>query len=172
LAKSCGWVLPHEDICWLAERHNVLKVDLNNRLHAASGPALSYPDGWSVHCWKGVAVPSWIIERPELITASAIDRELNRNVRRCMIDVMTPEKFVAASGAVPVSVDEAGVLWRKQWFRDAWAAVEVINGTPEPDGTRRRYFLQVPPDLHSAREAVAWTYGMTAQQYAGLRLRT
>jgi hypothetical protein len=64
------------------------------------------------------------------------------------------------------------VLWRKQWFRDAWAAVEVVNGTPEPDGTRRHYFLQVPPDLHSAREAVAWTYGMTAQQYAGLRVRT
>jgi hypothetical protein len=172
VARNAGWVLPYEDVCWLSERHHILKFDDANRLHSPAGPALAYPDGWALHYWKGVRVPDWIVDRPDLLTPSAIDREMNRNVRRGMIDIMTPEKFVSVSGAVPVSVDETGVLWRKQWFRDAWAAVEVVNGTPEPDGTRRHYFLQVPPDLHSAREAVAWTYGMTAQQYAGLRVRT
>jgi len=172
IAQNAGWVLPHENVCWVAERHNVLKVDAAGRLHSADGPAIAYPDGWTAHFWKGVRVPSWLIERPDLITSSAIDRELNRNIRRCMIDILTPERFIAMSGAVPVSVDDTGVLWRKQWFRDAWAAVEVVNGTPESDGTRKRYFLQVPPDVHSAREAVAWTYGLTPQQYAGLRLRT
>jgi hypothetical protein len=172
IAKNVGWVLPHENVCWLAERHNVLKVDAAGRLHSAEGPALAYPDGWNVHFWKGVRVPAWVIDRPDLITSAAIDRELNRNIRRCMIDIVTPERFIAMSGAVPVSVDDTGVLWRKQWFRDAWAAVEVVNGTAESDGTRKRYYLQVPPDVHSAREAVAWTYGLTPQQYAGLRLRT
>ena len=35
-----------------------------DRLHAADGPAVSYPDGWSAYAWKGVLVPRWIIERP------------------------------------------------------------------------------------------------------------
>ena len=46
--------------------------------------------------------------------------------------------------------DETGVLWRKRWqASDHWAAVEVINGTPEPDGTHKHYFLQVPAHLGS-----------------------
>ena len=37
--------------------------------------------------------------------------------------------------------------------------VEVVNATPEPDGSYRRYFLRVPPQVRTAREAVAWTFG-------------
>ena len=40
-----------------------------------------------------------------------------------------------------------------------------INGTPEPDGARKHYFLQVPANMRSAREAVAWTYGLPEQRY-------
>jgi hypothetical protein len=38
-------------------------------------------------------------------------------------------------------------------------------GTREPDGTRRRYFLHVPPSMQSPRQAVAWTYGLSPEQY-------
>ncbi len=63
--------------------------------------------------------------------------------------------------------------WRKQWLGfDAWAAVEVVNATPEPDGTRRHFFLQVPANIRTAREAVAWTYGLRAEAYAKLVART
>jgi hypothetical protein len=43
--------------------------------------------------------------------------------------------------------------------------VEVLNSTPEPDGTRKTYFLRVPPNLRTAREAVAWTFGLAGSQY-------
>ena len=43
--------------------------------------------------------------------------------------------------------------------------VEVVNSTPEPDGTRRTYFLRVPPATTSAREAVAWTFGLRGDDY-------
>ena len=75
--------------------------------------------------------------------------------------------------AARVAEDETGILWRRMWLAsDAWAAVEVINATPEPDGTRRHFFLQVPANLRTARDAVAWTYGMRADAYARLVLRT
>jgi uncharacterized protein DUF6745 len=48
----------------------------------------------------------------------------------------------------------------------------VINATPETDGTRKHFFLQVPPNLRTPREAVAWTYGMRPEAYANLVVRT
>ncbi len=44
--------------------------------------------------------------------------------------------------------------------------VEVLNSTPEPDGTRKTYFLRVPPTMRTAREAVAWTFDMDGAAYA------
>ena len=35
----------------------------------------------------------------------------------------------------------------------------------EKDGTRKRYFLAVPPTMKTARKAVAWTFGMSADEY-------
>lgn len=173
LAASLGWIQPHERTCWLVERPNLLQGDARGRLHNASGPALRFPDGWAVWAWKGVEVPSWIIEQPEGITLATIDSEINVQVRRCMIEIMTPQRYVALGGAVRVTEDETGILWRKAWLAsDAWAAVEVINATPEPDGTRKHFFLQVPAHMRTAREAVAWTYGLRAKAYAGLTIRT
>ena len=131
----------------------------------ADGPAVGYPDGWSAYAWKGVLVPRWIIERPELITVRTIGAAMDPQVRRCMIEILTPERFIAQGGAYRVAQDETGVLWRQRWRWEAWAAVEVVNGTPEPDGTRKRYFLQVPANMRTAREAVAWTYGLPEARY-------
>ncbi len=90
-----------------------------------------------------------------------------------MIERLTPERFIASGAAFRISEDETGFLWEKRWADgDAWAAIEVVNGTPEPDGVHKHYFLQVPPNMLTARSAVAWTYGLTARQYRGLLMRT
>jgi hypothetical protein len=165
IAKQASWMLPHRDVCWLAERPKVVRQDARGRLHCADGPAVSYPDGWAAYAWKGVLVPPWIIERPEFVNVRTVGAAHDPQVRRCMIEVMTPERFVREGGAYRISQDETGILWRQRWRWEAWAAVEVINGTPEPDGTHKHYFLQVPANMRSAREAVAWTYGLPEQRY-------
>jgi hypothetical protein len=173
LALNAGWLQPHQQTCWLAERPDLLRGDASDRLHDAGGPALRFPDGWSVWAWKGVEIPGWMIERPDEITLEKIDGASNVQVRRCMIEIMTPQRYVALGGAARVAEDETGVLWRKRWMAsDAWAAVEVINATAEPDGTRKHFFLQVPAHLQTAREAVAWTYGLRPNAYSQLVVRT
>jgi hypothetical protein len=173
IAENADWIIPHKYICWISERPQVLVTDTGGRLHNANGPALQYRDGWTAYAWKGVEVPWRMIEQPEHITLADIDRTSDIHVRRCMIDRLTPERYVASGAAFRVSEDDTGVLWERRWpDGDAWAAVEVINGTPEPDGTRKRYYLQVPPNMLTARSAVAWTYGLTARQYRGLLRRT
>jgi hypothetical protein len=46
--------------------------------------------------------------------------------------------------------------------------VHVVNKTPEPDGSYKDYFLCVPPTMRTAREAVAWTFGLDADAYKPL----
>jgi hypothetical protein len=177
IAKNGGWIVPHEHVCWISERPSELRTDGRGRLHCQDGPALSYPDGWSAYVWKGVQVPGWMIEHPEWITAAKIADMFEPVLRNCMIEIITPECFVKTGTVERVCEDETGILWRKLWsFRGvaigSWSAVEVVNGTAEEDGSRKRYFLRVPSHVRTAREAVAWTYGLTDRQYADLELRT
>ena len=173
IAAHADWIIPHKHTCWVSEPPQIVRTDDRGRLHAAEGPGLQYRDGWTIYAWKGVEVPARVIEQPQSISNADIDRASDIHVRRCMIERMTPERFIASGAAFRISEDDTGVLWERRWpDGDSWAAVEVINGTPEPDGTRKRYFLQVPPNMLTARSAVAWTYGMTARQYRGLLLRT
>jgi hypothetical protein len=46
--------------------------------------------------------------------------------------------------------------------------VEVANSTPEPDGSRHRYWLRVPPRVRTCQEAVAWTFGVREAEYRPL----
>lgn len=165
IARNASWIIPHEHVCWLMERPLLIRQDANGRLHAPDGPALRFGDGCSVYAWKGILVPAGLIERPERIDVGVIEAANDPQIRRCMIDIMTPQRFIEQGGAYRVSKDDTGILWRQRWRWEAWAAVEVINGTPESDGTFKRYFLQVPATVRTPREGVAWTYGLSERQY-------
>jgi hypothetical protein len=164
IAASAGWLVPHEHVCWVSERPDVLRLDAQGRLHSSDGPALRYRDGWSVWAWKGVQVSAWTIEHPERISVSTLDCTLDPVLRRCLIEIMTPERLIASGAARRISRDETGILWGVTWNHrgttlDKWCAVEVVDGTPGPDGQCKHYVLPVPTNLRTAREAVAWAYG-------------
>lgn len=168
-----GWIVPYENVCWIVPLPVDVQVDRHNRLHSPSGPALRFGDGWQIHAWKGVVVPENVIEDRAAIDGHAIARQADPVLRRCMLEIMTPERFIREGEATCVATDETGRLWRRRWPNgDVWAAVEVLNGTPEPDGSIKHYYLQVPPGVRTAREAVAWTYGLTELRYMALKVRT
>ena len=176
IASSAGWLAPFENVCWLSERPVFVRTDAHGRLHSPDGPAVRYPDGATSHVWKGVRVPAWMIEHPECITDRDVSAVIDPVLRDTMIDIMTPERFIANGGARRVSSDETGILWRRRWtYRGVtlgtWSAVEVVDGTPAADGPLKRHILRVPPHVCTAREAVAWTYGSIAQEHAALLIR-
>jgi hypothetical protein len=178
IARNSGWIVPFEHVCFVSDRPTRVSADDQGRLHSADHhPAVACRDGWQMWAWKGVEVPSWMIVRPDLVTIEAIDAEHDPVLRRCMIDIMTPERFIATGRATRIAADDAGVLWRARWTYRAvtlgsWTAVEVMDATPNRNGERRRYVLPVPGHVNSPCEAVAWTYGLTAEQYGKLDLRT
>jgi hypothetical protein len=132
---------------------------------------MAYRDGWRLWHWHGIPVPESVILNPEKITSSQIDKEANAEVRRVMIERYGYGRYLAKSPII--HEDETGKLRKRRNKKgDEIAVVEVINGTPEPDGSRNRYFLSVPPECATACEAVAWTYGLSAKEYEALQVRT
>lgn len=174
LARSLGawWALEGLAIC--TERPLVVRRDDRGRPHAADGPALAWGDGVELFAWHGVGVPRSLILDPGSLTLADIDGEANVEVRRAMIERFGVERLVREGGAQLVHEDATGRLWSREvrgprWSRDEPVVmVEVLNSTPEPDGSRKTYFLRVPPDMRRAREAVAWTFGLGADDYRPL----
>jgi hypothetical protein len=83
-----------------------------------------------------------------------------------MIERYGLDDFLRDSAARKIQEDECGTLYRKEMQGDEpMVVVKVTNSTPEPDGTFRIYFLRVPPNIRTARGAVAWTFGMREDDY-------
>ena len=166
LAKTTGWILPYKNICFASERHNVLIRDKEGRLHNRKGSSVVYPDGWKIYAVHGIRVPEWIIESSEKINVKIIDREHNVELRRILIEQYGQEKYLQNSKAEIVSKDSCGILYRKEIKNDEpIVMVKVINSTLESDGKVKEYFLRVPKDMQSAKEAVAWTFNMKPEDY-------
>ncbi len=171
LSKSCGWWEPYEGIVFACERPLKQSVDELGRLHCEDGPAIVCRDGWLVYAIHNIRVPADIVEHPELITAEQIKAEKNAEIRRVMMQRFGFDRYVKEIGAVLKNTDEVGKLWRVE-DEAPFHIAEVINSTPEPDGSTKIYFIPVPDDndmtrkrMKTCREAVAWSFGLQESEY-------
>ncbi|GAA3069099.1 hypothetical protein GCM10017600_22190 [Streptosporangium carneum] len=166
VAESAGWWWPFERVALVCERPAELRRDDSGRLHGVEGPALSFPDGFALHAWHGMPVPEDFGASIAGLTPQRIRAEENAELRRVMLEHFGYDRYLAESGATPLHRDETGVLWRVDLSDDEPVVmVEVVNSTAEPDGTFRTYWLRVPPTTRTAREGVAWTFGVPEADY-------
>ncbi|GAA1992301.1 DUF6745 domain-containing protein [Catenulispora subtropica] len=169
MARAAGWWWPFERAVILTERPLALRLDDQERLHHGDGPAVAYSDGFALYSWRGTALDPAFGARLAATTPELIRAEENAEQRRMMVEHYTPERFLKESGAEPVQQDETGKLWRIEMPDDeSIVMVEVVNSSPEPDGTFNVYFLRVPPHTRTAKEGVAWTFGLSEDQYRPL----
>jgi hypothetical protein len=191
VAKECGWWWPFDDVVIISDRPATLSRDDQNRLHNETGPAISYTDGYALYAVHGVVVPEDVIMDRKSITVSRIDNESNAEVRRVMTELYGEANYIQDSKLTPVHKDITGILYRKEVPGDEpICMIRVLNSTPEADGNLTRkeavkifgkkavdkvsgldsdkfkeYWLGVPPDMKTAAEAVAWTFGLTESEY-------
>ncbi|WP_069772479.1 DUF6745 domain-containing protein [Streptomyces sp. LUP30] len=167
VGRSAGWWWPFTRVAVVCERPVALHRDEAGRLDHGDGPALAYPDGFALYAWRGMPVPAGFLAELPGLTPERIRGEENAELRRVMLEYYGYDRYLSDSGARPVHRDETGTLWRVDLDDDeAVVMVEVLNSTPEPDGTRRTYWLRVPPSTLTARAGVAWTFGLAAEAYA------
>jgi hypothetical protein len=178
LAMSTGAQLHYDAVSFVSDKPVLLHVDSIGRLHSESGPAIEFSDGWKVYALNGVRIPQWVISDPSRLTVARINSERNVEMRRILMQKYGWSKYLYNSGAelIDDDVDQYGRplrLYRLPVAGDEdLVMVEVTNSTPHlgPDGTHEfsRYTLRVPPTMTSAREAVAWTFGMRPLNYGPL----
>ncbi|WP_431789037.1 hypothetical protein HLK56_30030 [Streptomyces sp. G9] len=170
VARNAGWWWPYENAVVITERPDVLHRDEAGRLDHGEGPALAYGDGFALHAWRGMPVPAAFLDELSSLTPERIRAEENAELRRVMLEYYGYDRYLSESGAEPVHRDETGILWRIALDGDEDVVmVEVVNSTPEPDGTYRTYWLRVPPTTRTAKDGVAWTFGLEGAAYAPVR---
>ncbi|GGW02705.1 DUF6745 domain-containing protein [Streptomyces globisporus] len=170
VARNAGWWWPYEKAVVITERPDVLHRDEAGRLDHGEGPALAYGDGFALHAWRGMPVPAAFLDELSSLTPERIRAEENAELRRVMLEYYGYDRYLIESGAEPVHRDETGILWRIALDGDEDVVmVEVVNSTPEPDGTNRTYWLRVPPTTRTAKDGVAWTFGLEGAAYAPVR---
>jgi hypothetical protein len=170
-AKAAFCWTPFRDFVMVSERPMVIHRELINpsitrgpnshRLHCADGPAIAFQDGWGVYAVHGVRIPfkqRHIVERPETITVEEIETEQNAEIRRVMIDHYGPARYVADSGAQivcelgadhPIVGLRTARLLRKGVPGDEPIFyADLLDSTPEPDGTVKRYMLRIDPNAY------------------------
>lgn len=162
LARECPGYLFGTDVAYACERHIAICIDGEDRLHSESGPAIEWPDGFVAHAWHGRWVSHDLFARRRSITLDEILAEPRSEQRDFLLEFIGYDRLVEIGPSVVLNEDDRGTLWQVPLpGLEAITLVEVVNSTPEPDGEWRRFFLRVPPRMRTAREAVAWTFGLS-----------
>jgi len=186
LARSCGWWWSFERACFLTERPVIARATKSRSPsewrpllpHCPDGPAIAFRDGWAVHAWHGRRVPASLVESGWDVPA--IFAERNVEVRRCAIEKVGWDEIErhlhrVASAADPGNPGQVLTLCdlpEGSAIRGPTRVLLCSNGTPEADGTRRRFGLLVPARHTDPVAAAAETYGWSRRQYKSLARRT
>lgn len=164
---SCGLALICLDqVVFVCEKPSTFSMDEWGRLHSSEGPSLVFNDGFKEYAWHGLIVEQRLIEEPHSISLEEIDSCSNAELRRVLIERYGQSRYLQDSGAEQIHQDECGTLFRKDIPGDEpLMMVKVVNSSPEPDGTFKDYFLRVPPETKTAKQAVAWTFAFDEEDY-------
>jgi len=170
LAHHCGWLNMYDDTVVFQDRPEHIKFDEQNRLHCEDGPAILYRDGYSVYAWHGVTIPSeWITNKGEL-TAKIALTWVNTEQRKAACEIIGWATVLRELNANIIESDE-----------DPMIGTLLEVNTPDIGkekflrvlcGTGREFAIPVPPDMKTALEANAWTYGLEGNLLRDLEVRT
>jgi hypothetical protein len=98
VAENAGWWLPHANICWISERHNILSRNDGGRLHKDEAPALQYPDGFSIYALNGVRMKAeYVLPPAEKLDPALVLKETNVDVRRELLRKIGIERYMAVT---------------------------------------------------------------------------
>jgi hypothetical protein len=169
-AHTCGWIYPYRAIAFVSDRPGEIHFDEHNRLHHATGMALRYRDGFGIHGWHGTRIPGWLIDNRDGVTPQAIEELGVDEVRLAAVQIYGFDRYLTQSIPTLVASDEVhGELRRLlEWPLSLGGRpvrmIEVMNGSLEPDGSRRKFRLHALSGKTPA-EVIAASYGIAPAHY-------
>lgn len=155
LIEECGWTWFHEELFCYSSKPVTIKRDANGKLHCTTGMAIEYADGFGISAIHGIVIPNEWLTRPA--TIDMIRNEGNIEKRRILIDLMGVKNFVK-EGKFKV-VDRGEPDHQVKGLRNARLLkdesgeliLEMVNSTPEADGTNKLYHLRIDGTAYNGR---------------------
>ena len=183
-ATHAGWRFMHPDFCIVVDFPLELHRDEQARPHCESGPSHRWSDGFQFYHWHGYRIPEgkeWIIADKARITPDAIEAEENAELRRIMLEIEVDgrtgfDRYREARGAKVIDADNLHGRPRQllsiQVRGEEHRIIDVLNGSLEPDGSRRQFLLgaarnpRTRDQARTVHEAVALSYGIDPGVYS------
>jgi hypothetical protein len=134
------------------------------RLHCDDGPAVKWPDGYSLWFWRDVNVPQGWIEEPETICAKTIVDEQNQERKRALCEILGWERALQLLDVKQVQRDDYGALLVTDVIRDDHHKPATFCDVKCPS-SGRRYIIRVPPETRTCRAGLAWSAGVKEGEY-------
>ncbi len=153
-----GFWLPATRAAIVSPTPSQMHRDDHGELHCDDGPAITYPDGWSVWAHHGVVVPRDVIESPAQITVDRIRAEHNSNIRRVMRERYGEGRYLVETGAKVIDIDTVATdAQSPNGQRIHRALLEDDEGgrfLVGTDGsTNKAYYMPVPVDCRTCEQA-------------------
>lgn len=170
IVKYCSWVLYDDDTIYISDAPTSIKMDEQGRTHNENGPAIEYPDGFSVYSWHGNRVPKAWIMNPESLGADELLKHENVELRRVACEIVGWAKVLESLSYVVLDEDgdpEIGSLLEvdiPEIGKEKFLKVQC--------GTNRTFAIPVPPEAKTALEAQAALFGLTPEEFQIPEIRT
>jgi hypothetical protein len=117
---------------------------------------------WAIDLAPGDGFADWLLAGRIM----AIDAPARRGLA---LQAMGMARAASALRLCPIHTDSFGRLFHFGDRLDPNAFVAVRDRAVEADGAPIEHWICVPPHMATAREAVAWTFGMSEQEYRPMR---
>ncbi|MEP0757783.1 DUF6745 domain-containing protein [Coleofasciculus sp. FACHB-T130] len=165
LVKNCGWILPSEEIAIICDRPRVLSFDNQQRLHAEGAPAIQFADGYSLYASHGVRLPEKYGKlHPHQWQAKWLLEDNNAELRRVLIQGIGYDKIAQELGAIELDSYQEYTLLKIDTDIDV-EPISLLKMTCPSTGFI--HALRVPPEMISAREAIAWVnWGINPKEFS------
>lgn len=165
-----GFRVLHEKFCVVSDFPEILRVDETGRPHAPDGPSHRWRDGWRLYHWRGVRIPDAWVENPGALTPAVALQWDNIEQRRCAMEILGWEKILRELNATTIDADLDPMV-------GTLVGVDLPGSGREKFlrvlcGTSRSFALPVPPEMRTALEAQAWTWGLDGKEFIKPEVRT
>ena len=169
VCRSAGWYWPNSNFIVVCERPKAIVRDHHGRLHNPEGPSIDYGENFRMYSWRGMTVTREFVEDRLKRTPKDIRAISNAEQRRAAIEmyghVHGPLAFARDLGARLIAEDVENGQPRRLLEVNGERYVHVVNGSLEPDGTRREFLLGAHPEDDTPAQAVARSYGRPVNRY-------
>ena len=171
-ARTCGgWLYAYPKIAFQSQRPTVIARDAAGRLHHETSQAMLFADGYGFYSWHGYRLPTsheWLIAEKHKITPDHIEKESNAELRRIALEIFGFDRYLAAREAKVIATDELHGQPRRllscKVGGEKILVLEVINGSDEPDGSRRKFHLGAMRGSNP-HECIAASFGRPPKKY-------